>query len=130
MVNNDRIVPVQKMDFLSLIGTCMVLDGTSFGVLAASNVEGDFSVSASGAAGNKLCNQPVRSLDFVSGTTSGTVYFVPAYDYQGIKVAGAAASFNSSYLDDDDVKKDGITLYKAVLSSSTITLTAVTPSLS
>ena len=127
MINKDRIVPVQKIDFLSLIGTILNIHGTSYNVLAASDVEGDFSVTGSGAAGNFVANQPVKSLDFPSGVTGGTVYFVADYAFEGITVAGAAATFNGSYLDNDDVLKDGITLYKAVLASGTVTLTAVTP---
>lgn len=130
MVNNDRIVPIMKIDFLSMIGTVMTLNSTSYGLLAAKDVDGNFDVTGSGAVGNKLANQPVKSLDFKSGVTSGTVYFVAAYDFEGLKVAGASATYDDSYLDADDMKKDGITLYKAVLGSGTITLTAVTPSLS
>ena len=123
MVNNDRIVPVQKIDFLSLIGTILALHGTSYSVIQASDVDGTFAVTGSGAAGNKLAAQPLKSLDFKSGVTSGTVYFVAAFDYEGFKVAGAAATMGAGAT----VKKDGITLYKAVLSSSTVTITAVTP---
>lgn len=123
MVNNDRIVPVEKIDFLSLIGTVLAIHGTSYDVLAAKDVEGTFEVTGSGAAGNLLAAQPVKSLDFKSGVTSGTVYFVAAYDYEGFLVAGSAATMGEGAT----VKKDGITLYKAVLSSSTVTITAVTP---
>lgn len=124
MINNDRIVPVQKIDFLSFIGTVLGLIGTSYGVLSASDVAGDFEVTGSGAVGNKLANQPVKSLDFKSGVTGGTVYFVAAYDYEGIKVAGSAATIAEGSA---TVNPDGITLYKAVLSSGSVTITAVTP---
>lgn len=124
MVNNDRIVPIQKIDYLSMIGTVLNLHGTSFSVLSASDVEGDFEVTGSGAAGNKLAGQPVKSLDFKSGVTSGTVYFVAAYDYEGFKVAGTAVTPAEGSV---DVKADGITLYKAVLGSGAVTITAVTP---
>lgn len=127
MINNDRIVPVQKIDLLSLYGTILGIHGTSYSLLAPKDTVGDFQVEATGAAGNVLCNQPVKTLDFKTGTTSGTVYFVPAYDFAGITVAGVAATYNSSYLDGDDVIADGVTLYKAVLSDGTVTLTAVTP---
>lgn len=130
MVNNDRIVPIQKIDFLSMIGTILTLNSTSFSVLAASDVEGDFSVTGSGAAGNKLANQPVKTLDFASGVTSGTVYFVAAFDFAGITVAGAAATIDDSGLALADIKPDGITLYKAVLGSGEVALSAVTPSVS
>lgn len=127
MVNNDRIVPIQKIDYLSMIGTILTIANVSYGVLAASTIEGAFSVTGSGAAGNKLANQPVQTLDFASGVTGGTVYFVAAYDFAGITVAGTAATIDSDGLDIDDVQTDGITLYKAVLSSGEVTISAVTP---
>ena len=124
MINNDRIVPIQKTDFLSLIGTVLALHGTSYAILASSDVEGTFSVTGTGAAGNKLANQPVKTIDFASGVTSGTVYFVPAYDYAGITVAGAAATIADGSA---TVKPDGITLYSAALASGEVTITALTP---
>lgn len=124
MVNNDRIVPIQKMDLLTMIGTILALHGTSYAVIAASTVEGAFSVTGSGAAGNKLANQPVQTLDFASGVTSGTVYFVAAYDFNGITVAGAAATIADGSA---TVKPDGVTLYKAVLGSGEVAITAVSP---
>lgn len=123
MINNDRIVPVQKIDLLSLIGTVLGLHGTSYTVLPATDVEGDFEVTGSGDAGNKLANQPLKSLDFKSGVTAGTVYFVAAFDYEGFKVAGVDATYGEGAT----VKKDGVTLYKAVLGSGTVTITAITP---
>ena len=130
MVNNDRIVPIQKIDYLSMIGTILTLNNTSFSVIAPTTIEGAFSVTGTGAAGNKLANQPVQSLDFVSGVTGGTVYFVPAYDFDTITVAGSAATIDDAGLALADIKPDGITLYKAVLSSGEVTISAVTPSLS
>ena len=124
MINKDRIVPIQKMDLLTMIGTILALHGTSYAVLAASTVEGAFSVTGSGAAGNKLANQPVQSLDFASGVTSGTVYFVAAYDYAGITVAGAAATIADGSA---AVNPDGVTVYKAALASGEVTITAVSP---
>ena len=127
MINNDRIVPVMKMDFLSLIGTVMTLIGTSYNVLAVSDVEGDFSVTGSGSAGNFLANQPVKTLDFPTAVTGATVYFVPAFDYVGMTINSVAEEPADG---SDDIVADGITLYKAVLSSGDITITQVTPSVS
>lgn len=124
MINKDRIVPIQKMDLLTMIGTILALHGTSYAVLAASTIEGAFSVTGSGAAGNKLANQPVQTLDFASGVTSGTVYFVAAYDFAGITVAGAAATIADGSA---TVDPDGVTVYKAVLGSGEVTITAVSP---
>lgn len=124
MINNDRIVPVQKIDLLSLIGTVLNLIGTEYDVLQTTDVEGDFTVDASGDAGTLLANQPVRTLDFAEGVTAGTVYFVPAYDFVGFSVAGTVVGFEGT------VQPDGVTLYKAVLADGDVTVTAVTPILS
>lgn len=120
MINTNRIVPVQKIDFLSLIGTVLNLTNTSYTVLQSTTIEGAFSVTGSGAAGNFLCNQPMQSLDF-GEATSATVYFVAAYDYQGMTIAGVATTPTGA------VNPDGITLYKAVLADGGVTITAVTP---
>lgn len=130
MVNNDRIVPIQKIDLLSMIGTILNIASVSFEVLAATDIEGDFSVTGSGDAGNVLANQPVQTLDFADGVTAGTVYFVPAYSFSAITVAGAAATIDDSGVAISDVQPDGVTLYKAVLASGEVTISAITPSLS
>lgn len=130
MVNTDRIVPITKIDYLSMIATAMVLTGTSFTVLPSSDVEGTFAVTGTGSAGNFLANQPVKTLDYPTGVTAATVYFVASNDFAGITVADAAATIDDAGLDIDDVKNDGITLYKAALASGEVTITAVTPSLS
>jgi len=123
MINTDRIVPVQKIDLLSLIGTVLGLIGTSYTVLEATTIEGAFSVTGSGAAGNKLANQPVQTLDFATGVTTATVYFVAAYDFAGITINRAAVTPTGA-----TVQPDGVTLYKAVLSGgNAVAITAVTP---
>lgn len=124
MINNDRVVPVQKIDLLSLIGTVLAIANVSYSVIAATDIEGDFEVTGSGAAGTKLANQPVKTIDFKSGVTSGTVYFVADYAFDGIKVAGAAATIADGSA---TVKADGVTLYTAALASGEVTITAVTP---
>ena len=129
MVNNDRIVPIQKIDFLSMIGTVLKIANVSATVLASSDVVGDFTVTGSGAAGTFIANQPVKTLNFGSGVTSGTVYFVADYEFSGIKVNGAAATIADGSVTIANVKKDGITLYTAVLGSGEVTITAITPSL-
>ena len=127
MINKDRIVPVTKSDLLSLYGTILTIASVSFTVLASKDVEGTFEVTGSGAAGTFLANQPVGTLDFKSGVTGGTVYFVADYDFSAIKVAGAAATLADASLDLDEVEKDAGTLYKAVLSSGEVTISAVSP---
>lgn len=127
MINNDRIVPVMKMDFLSLIGTVMTLNSISYNVLAATDSEGDFSVTGTGSAGTFLANQPVKTLDFPTAVTGATVYFVAALDYEGMTINSVTEEPADG---SDDIVADGISLYKAVLSSSDITVTAVTPTIS
>ena len=127
MINKARIVPVTKSDLLTLYGTMLTMANVSYSKLAAADINGDFSVAGSGSAGTFLCAGPVKSLDIPVAVTGCTVYFVAGYSFDGLTVAGAAPTFNSSYLDNDDVIKDCATLYKAVLSSGTVTLTAVSP---
>ena len=129
MVNNDRIVPIQKIDLLSMYGTVLAVGQVDFSVLASTDILGNFSVTGTGSAGTFLANQPVQTLDFATGVTGGTVYFVPGYDFSAITVAGAAATIDSDGLGLADVQPDGVTLYKAVLASGEVTITAVTPSL-
>lgn len=124
MINKKRIVPVVKMDLLTLIGTILGIGGTSYAVINSADVEGTFSVTGSGAAGNKLADQPLKSLDFASGVTSATVYFVSAPDYVGFSKNGTACTVADASAVPNG---DGATLYKAVLSSSTVTITAVSP---
>ena len=45
MINTQRIVPIQKVDFLTLIGTVMTLANVSYSVLASSDIDGDFTVT-------------------------------------------------------------------------------------
>lgn len=121
MVNNDRIVPIQKIDFLSMIGIVLNIAEVEYDVLEAKTVEGDFEVTATGI---KLANQPVKTLDIASGVATATVYFVPSFDYEGFKVAGVEATYADGSA---EVHADGITLYKAVLATGEITITAVAP---
>ena len=129
MVNFDRIVPITKTDYLTMIGTILKLNNTSYTVLAPDTIEGAFTVTGSGAAGTFLANQPVQTLDFASGVTGGTVYFVAAHNFDGITAAGAAATIDDAGLDLEDIKTDGVTLYMAALSSGEVTIAAVSPSL-
>ena len=126
MINKDRIVPVVKTDLLSAYGTMLALADVSYAVLESSDILGDFSVTGSGAAGNFLCDQPVKSLDIPADVTGCTVYFVAGYDFGGLTVAGAAPTFGEGYTN-DTILPDCATLFKAVLSSGTVTVTALTP---
>ena len=121
MINNDRIVPITKMDLLSMFGTMLGLIGTAYTPLKASTVEGAFSVPGTGDAGTLLADQPVQSMDFPAEVTAGAVYFVAAYDYTGMTIAGAETAPTGTVI------PDGVTLYKAELASGAITITPITP---
>ena len=121
MINNDRIVPIQKIDRLSAIGEILTLTSVDYTVLEATDITGSFSVTGTGDAGNLLANQPVETLDFADGVTGATVYFIPAFDYVGMTIAGVAVTPTGN------VDPDGVTLYKAVLDTGAVTITAITP---
>lgn len=125
MINKDRIVPVVKTDLLTLYGTILTLIGTSYAVIQG-DIEGNFDVTGSGAAGNKLAATPLKSVDFKSGVTGGTVYCIIAEDFEGVKVAGSAATLASASLDYDEILKNG-DLYSIALSSGEVTIAHVSP---
>ena len=116
MINKDRIVPIQAVDRLSSIGEIMTLANISYTVVAAADIQGNFTVAATG---NKLLSQPAKTINFTAA--SGTVYFIPGYSWEGFKISGAAATATGT------VKADCTTLYKAVLASGAITVTQITP---
>lgn len=122
MINTDRIVPVQAIDLISLYGLILLQDSnnSSLAALDASN-PGEFTV-ASTAGSLLLADEPVESLDFATGYTAGTVYFVPAFDYSGFSINGTAVTPAEG---SDDVNPDGRTLYKAVLATGAVTITQV-----
>lgn len=121
MINQDRIVPVQATDLLSLYGTVLYLEKSgALDKISAADVEGDFAVSAASQA--LIADQPVKSLDIASSVASAEIYFVADHAYEGFKVAGAAASIASGSA---SVAADGRTLYKAVLSSAEIAFTKI-----
>lgn len=114
MINPDRIVPITKIDRLSLIAETMLLAGTSVTKLDPSDVEGDFAMAS--GSGNKLCSQPLKSLNFGSGVTSAVIYFIPALDYEGFTKTSATLTVTG------DVVADGVTLYTATLSTNALTI--------
>lgn len=122
MINTDRIVPVQATDLISLYGLILLQNSNNSGLtaLAATN-PGVFKVEDNSLLA--LANEPIKTLDFdatASSVSAGTIYFVPAYDYKGFTVDGAAAVIADGSV---DVEADGRTLYKAVLATGEITIT-------
>lgn len=116
MINYDRIVPVTQVDLLTLYYNMMKLAGTTVAVLEASNI-GEFTMAS--GSGNVLAAEPVKSFDFASGVTSAKLYFIPAYDFEGFKVAGSAVTPTGN------MAADGRTLYTATLASGAVTIAKV-----
>lgn len=116
MINTDRIIPVTKTDLISLYGVIMSLANVSAEALDPVN-PGEFKVDSGDTP--YLANEPLASLDFDASVETGTVYFVPAYDYVGFTKDGAAIPNGG------DVVPDGASLYKAVLASNEVSVTEV-----
>lgn len=119
MINTNRIVPITAVDLISMYGLILLQDSNNSGLAAvqASDVDGDFTISTTGI---KLAAQPVKSVNIT--VASATLYFVADYAYEGFTVNGSAATIADN---DVEVVADGRTLYKAVLSSGTVTITQV-----
>ena len=77
MINNDRIVPVQKTDLLTLYGNILKFASVSVTALASTGI-GEFEQDTNSAT--VIANEPVKSLNFGSSVTAATVYFIPDAD--------------------------------------------------
>lgn len=118
MINTNRIVPVERVDLLSLYGLILKQDSNNSSMVAlqASSIDGDFAVGT----GLYLAAQPLKTANFTG--SSGTIYFVADYAYEGFTVDGAAATIANNGV---TVKPDACTLYKAALSTGTVTITQI-----
>lgn len=122
MINTDRIVPVQATDLISLYGLILLQDSNNSGLTAldASNI-GEFQITS--GSNVLIADEPAKVIDIdatASSVSACTVYFVPAYDYEGFTIDGVAVVTAGA-----TVNADGRTLYKATLSSGTITIAKV-----
>lgn len=125
MINNDRIVPVTKIDLISLYGLILKQDSNNatLAKLSAKTVDGDFQITSGSAP--LLANQPVKTFDIdatASSVSACTLYFVPDYGYKGFTIDEVAANPAAGSA---EVVADGATLYKAVLSSGSVTITKI-----
>ena len=121
MINKDRIVPIEKIDFISMIGTIMTIAGVTY-TSGVTDAEGNLALTGSGDVGNILANQPIITADFAAGVTAGVLYFVPDYKFSGFKVAGVAVEAEGVIPD-----YKGVALYSATLADGAVTVAAVTP---
>lgn len=124
MINQNRIVPVEKTDLISLYGLILKQASGNSGLvkLASEDVAGNFQVKTNNAI--VIADQPVKSVDIdatESSVSACTVYFVPAFDYEGFSIDGVAETPADGSVDVD--AGNGGQLYKAVLASGDITIT-------
>lgn len=122
MINANRIVPIEKVDLISMYGLILLQASanSSLEKLAADTIDGQYSVDE--ASKVYLADQPVKSLVFGSSITASTIYFVADYEYAGFSKTGATLTVTDPT---GGVLPDGRTLYKAVLSSNALTITQV-----
>lgn len=116
MINQDRIVPVTATDLISLYG--VILYQSSEGEIAkieATGEAGNFVLQAGSLIDGGLASEPLKKCEI--GDTGGALYFVPAYDYEGFTVEGAAVTPTGA------VEPDGRTLYMAQIESGAVTIT-------
>lgn len=116
MINQNRIVPVQKVDLLTLYGNILKIASVSVSALESTGI-GVFAQSTNSAT--VICNEPVKEFNFGASVTAATVYFIPAADYQGFTKTGATLTVSGT------VDADGVTLYTATLSTNALTIAKV-----
>ena len=80
---------------------------------------GDFVIEEN-PANDVIASEPVKSFDFAGTTSAAVVYFVPTYDYEGFKIAGAAVEATG-----DEVDADHANLYKATLATGAVSIAKV-----
>lgn len=114
MINKDRIVPITATDLISLYGVILAASGKNPTVVKATN-PAQFEISN---AGVQIANEPIETCDFTA--SSATLYFVPAYNFAGFTVNGAAVELGGV-----DVQTDGASLYTATLSSGAVTIAQI-----
>lgn len=136
MVNNDRIVPITKTDYLSLLATSFNMLGAmsqmSMTAIPSADAEGNFAVTADMLSGQMplaMANQPVKTMDIASDVTAGAIYFVADYNFDTITIGGEAITLAEGSVALDEIKKDAVTLYALIIGQDTVGITAVTPSL-
>ena len=118
MINKDRIIPITKSDYLSIIATVCKMAGID--VHALSVVDGVVEIPDTSAEAY-LANEPVK---VIKPLGSQSCYFVPDYDYKGIEVDGEIVEPESGSA---EVNPDGVSVYLLTYESSALMVFAVTP---
>lgn len=128
MINKDRIIPIQRTDYLSLIGTIFACVGysqvmslTGLDYVKAKNVEGDFELPADASSGTAyILTEPAKSIDVTNLVAGAAYFFVPAYNFEG---------FSAEVGDAQDIVKDGVSMYVIVNDGTDTSVRIVTPQL-
>lgn len=118
MINANKIIPVTKSDLLSILANAALLAAKTVTALTAT-APGVFAISSNPSTDVTICNEPVKSFDFASGSSAATVYFIADYEYEGFKVAGVAVTTSGA-----EVDANSATLYKATLSNGAVAIAA------
>lgn len=108
----DRIIPIERTNLINQYYTMMSIAGSAPTVIQATT-PGQFTISAAG-----LCVEPVQSANVT--LASGAFYFVPAFDFAGFSISNALVTPTG-----DEIVADGVTLYKATVSSGAISIDKV-----
>ena len=108
MINENRIVPVTKIDLLTLYGLILKQYNSSLVVKEATDA-GVFDVDVHMAV---LLNEPVKTCNIVSESAGEFIYFIPALDFEGFTVDGQHVDPQESGAYVKPVA-DGVTLYEA-----------------
>ena len=126
MINKDRIIPIQRTDYLSLIGTIFACVGlsqtlslTGLNYVKAKNVEGDFELPAGNSGTAYILTQPAKSIDPANATAGAAYFFVPAYNFEGFGGAEVEGAGN--------IVKDGVSIYAIVNNGTDTSVIALTP---
>ena len=114
MINNNKVVPVEKTDLLTLYGNVLNIAGKDITAVDEAGV--------TSGSGNMLAKAPVTSFDFGVSVTAAVLYFIPAYDYVGFSIAGTAVVPESGSA---VVDTKGVDLYTATLADGKVTIASV-----
>lgn len=117
MINTDRIVPITAIDLISMYGVILNCENSgNVTKLDATTTDGQFNIDFNTLTDiYGICSEPVKTIDctnFPSGASS-FIYFVPAYDFEGFSINGAAITTTG-----ETIVADGRTLYTAECTSS------------
>lgn len=113
MINTERIVPIQRMDLISMYQ--LILNMAEVGATALQPVRiAEFELPDTGVY---IASEPVKTVEV--SVDGGVLAFVPAYDYVGFTHEGVLVEPAEGSV---EVVPDGKTLYVAEISSGSLTI--------